>query len=93
MVLSVRDANEADGRRASEGRVIVWRVYDVPCRTSVPALTVLFVDTYRQEAERDGAHEFSDADRARHGCDRMIANANKSSNLVDWNGRDEIALI
>ena len=30
MVFSVREASEAEGRRASEGRVIDARVYDVP---------------------------------------------------------------
>ena len=35
IVFKVRDAREADGRRASEGRVIEARVYDVPCNVSV----------------------------------------------------------
>ena len=35
IVVKVRDAREADGRRASEGRVIDARVYDVPWDGSV----------------------------------------------------------
>lgn len=66
MVVRVRDARDADGRKASEGRVMVERLYETPCDDQLHDLAVLGGNAYGEQTERYCANELETTHRTNH---------------------------
>lgn len=66
----MREAREAEGRRARDGRVMLVRVYDVPYLVCQKRITAALArrHPYGEQSQGNSSDELGDAYRARHVC-------------------------